>query len=142
MNIEVTKEQYKKILQAFYLGDLVLHSMKDENEENDESYIATEQYLFSLAKDFGYEDYVEYDKSLGQYFPTPLMEHEFDPAMLTYEQEIFPDQLASTLARNKVEAMLDAKEISTDEAGLLLLELEDKYLDQLEQDGLNRLDIK
>ncbi|MEW9501741.1 hypothetical protein [Jeotgalibacillus marinus] len=142
MNIEVTKEQYKKILQAFYLGDLVLHSMKDENEENDESYIATEQYLFSLAKDFGYEDYVLFDKDLDQYFPTPLMENEFDTAMLKYEQEIFPDQLAATLARNKVEAMLDAKEISTDEAGLLLLELEDKYLDQLDQDGLNRIDIK
>ena len=142
MNIDISKEQFKKIMQAFYLGDLVLHSMKNADEDNDKTYIETEQYLLSLAKDFGFAEYVEYDDNLGQYFPTPLMEHEFDNAMHKYEQDILPDQIATTLARNEVEAKLEAKEITTDEAALLLFELEDTYYRQLEQGGFSRVYIK
>ncbi|TDL34884.1 hypothetical protein E2R51_03945 [Jeotgalibacillus sp. S-D1] len=142
MKVEMTKDQYKKMLKAFYLGDLVLHSMKEDNEENDDQYISTEQYVMSLAKDFGFEDYVEYDESLGQFFPTPLMEQEFEVSMRKYEEEILPDQIAATLARNEVEQRLKQNKINKEEAIHLLLELEDQFLNQLEQKGFTGLYIK
>lgn len=142
MKMEMTKEQYKKMLKAFYLGDLVLHSMKEDNQHNDDQYIQTEQYVMSLAKDFGLQDYVEYDESLDQYFPTQVMEQEFDVSMRKYEEEILADQIAATLARNEVEKRLQQNKINKEEAIHLLLELEDQFLDQLEQNGFTGLYIK
>ncbi|PPA71853.1 hypothetical protein C4B60_00290 [Jeotgalibacillus proteolyticus] len=142
INIEVTKEQYKKILQAFYLGDLVLHSMKETPEETDAEFTAAEQLLFSYAKEAGLDDYIEYDEEFKEYFPTPLMEQEFDQGIRTYEQEILPDQIAALLARNQVEELIKQKKVVQEEALQLLFELEDEFLTRLEQNGLQGLYLK
>jgi len=142
MKIELTANQYKNMLQAFYLGDLVLHSMKEEEEDQNPEFIQTEQYILSLSKEFGFEDYVEYDKELNMYFPTRLMEEEFDQHMRDYEQEILPDQIAATIARNEVEKQIAENQIQKEEALQLLLELEDDYLTQIDEKGLSGLHFK
>jgi hypothetical protein len=35
-----------------------------------------EQYVFSLAKKYGFDNWIEYDKSLNKYFSTVLMESD------------------------------------------------------------------
>ncbi|MDG5470466.1 hypothetical protein P6709_01815 [Jeotgalibacillus sp. ET6] len=142
MNIELNSQQYKKLIQALYLGDLVLHSMKETEEGQDEEFMKTEQYMLSFAKEAGMGEYVEYDESLQQYFPTPAMEQEFDQGMRTYEQEILPDQLAAVLARNELEEKIAKNELNQDEAIELLFTLEEKYLDEINQKGFKNLHLK
>ncbi|MGD7043860.1 hypothetical protein [Jeotgalibacillus proteolyticus] len=142
MNIELNSQQYKKLIQALYLGDLVLHSMKETEEGQDEEFMKTEQYLLSFAKEAGLEEYVEYDETLQQYFPTPAMEQEFDQGMRTYEQEILSDQLAAVLARNELERKMASNELNQDEAIELLFTLEENYLDQINQKGFKNLHLK
>lgn len=142
MKIEVSTDQYKKLLKAFYLGDLVLHSMKEEEDETDDTYVTTEQYFLSLAKQFDCEEYVQYDEELNQYFPTPAMEHEFDPAMRKYEEEILPDQIAALMARNDVDSRIRANQLKQEDAVEVLFELEDRYLDHFEREGFTGLSIK
>ncbi|KIL47896.1 hypothetical protein [Jeotgalibacillus campisalis] len=142
MKIELNNQQYKKLIQALYLGDLVLHSMKESEEDQDEDFINTEQYLLSFAKEAGMAEYVDYDEELQLYFPSILMEQEFDLSMRIYEQEILPDQLAATLARNELEEKLEKNELDQNEAVHLLLELEEEYLDQITQKGLKNVYLK
>ncbi|KIL45414.1 hypothetical protein [Jeotgalibacillus soli] len=141
MKVELSKVQYEKMLKAFYLSDLVLHSTKEDEKDRDTEFMATEQYILSLAKDFGFEHYVEYDEEFQEYFPTPLMEQDFDLAMRNYEQDILPDQIAATLARNELEDSIQKGSISQDKVLELLFELEEKYYTKLEGGGLHKLKL-
>jgi hypothetical protein len=77
MNIELTKKQYQTLLTMLYCGEWVLNSYKTREDQVYKQTDEIEQYVFSLAKKYGFEKWIEYDKGLNKYFPTALMESDF-----------------------------------------------------------------
>ena len=87
MNIEFTKDQYVTLLKLIYCGEWVLNSYKTRN---DKEYLETdkfEQFIFSFAKEFKLEKWVEYDQELKKYFPTASMEDAFHKHIDKYNQQ-------------------------------------------------------
>jgi hypothetical protein len=74
MNIDLTKEEYKTLLKIMYCGEWVLNSHKTKEDVLYKETDSLEQIIFSYAKGFKMEKWIEYDDGAKKYFPTLLME--------------------------------------------------------------------
>jgi len=72
LKVNFTKKEYLKLLDLVYLGDMVLDGALDGNLAPE--YIAMREKIFALAKEYGYEDLIEYDKELDMHFETAKYE--------------------------------------------------------------------
>jgi hypothetical protein len=81
MNIELNKDQYRKLIQLVYIGEWVVNSYK-ENQE-DYRFTDIEQYIYTFYKQFGCSDLIEFDEETDMFLPTADM----DEKMLEYIDE-------------------------------------------------------
>ena len=147
MKIEITKKEYRALLDIFHLADWVLHCYKDPEIPETEEYRILEQKFMALAKEMGFANLVEFDPESGQYFPT----REYDEtnlataAIVDYDNESFWEELIERLAmkdlilkegKDKVLAMADEEKLVKTE------NFREKYAAEFEQHGLSRLIIK
>lgn len=98
MQVPLTKEQFKTLLELVYLGNWMVTSYHEDIPESKERFEAMEAYIFSLAKDFGLDDLAEGDDASGY---TPSADFEQGTIMDTiedYDDYTFWDQLADNLA--------------------------------------------
>lgn len=145
MKIDLSKEEYLKLMELIYIGDWVLHShIEGEREETKDYQLATQKYL-SFAKDFGYEDLV--DESSTGYEVSRQFEDESQAYthLNQYDNEVFWDELTERLARRDL-VIKHGKNVITkvykDEQ--LFNELEDikeKYNDVFSKEGLKNLSL-
>jgi hypothetical protein len=77
MNIEFTKDQYKTLLKLMYCGEWVLNSHKTGEDKVSRETDKFEQYIFSFAKEFKLEKWIENDDADKKYFPSASMEETF-----------------------------------------------------------------
>jgi len=141
MKINFTKEQFKTLMGAVQIANWVVNSQREEALED---YAALTNFVFSHAKDFGLEEYVDDSEGeLGTFYSTPAFSKAI-PAfrwLADYEEVSFWDELAARLARREfeashtkqeIEAMSDCEEID------VLAVLEDKYFDEFDEHGIDR----
>lgn len=57
MKVELTEEQFKTLLKLAYIAKWIATY---RNAEDLEEYVSFEEYLFSLAEEFGFENLAEY----------------------------------------------------------------------------------
>jgi len=147
MKIDITKKEYRALLDIFHIADWVLHSYKMEEGPETEEYRNLEQKFFSFAQEMGFANLVEYDPELKKYFPT----REYDEtnvvmdAIVDYDNESFWEELMERLAtrdlivkegKEKVMAMDDEERLVKTE------KLRDKYAAEFERHGISRIIIK
>ena len=147
MKIEITKKEYRALLDIFHIADWVLHCYKDPEIPETKEYRILEQKFLVMAKEMGFENLVEFDPQMGQYFPT----REYDETNLVtdcivdYDNESFWEELIERLAmrdlilkegNDKVMAMDDEERLVKTE------NLREKYATEFERYGLSRLIIK
>ena len=101
MKINISKKEYRLLLDVLSISDWVMNSHKSEDDPRTEPYNILEQKLFSYAKEFGYENLVMYDKKFEKYYPTAEFEEiESDMQFIDeFEDETFWDKLCSGLAQ-------------------------------------------
>jgi len=87
MNIDFTKDQYQTLLKLMYCGEWVLNSYKTSEDKTQRETDKFEQYIFSFAKGYGLEKWVELDEESGLFFPTYIMEDEFHEFVDKYNQK-------------------------------------------------------
>jgi len=79
--IEFTKEQFEALLKLVYLGNWLANANRDGSNENPhlEEYEKIENYIFSFAKQFGFDEYVDdKDAREGKFYPTRTFEEGTD----------------------------------------------------------------
>lgn len=140
MKINFTKKQFKHLLDLVHLGEWTANSSRESDtliKEYEELY----QYINSLAKDFGYEEIIQFDKKLNEYFPTQAYENELQPIIEVNDNEVFWNELSSRLATRD---LANEKVIprDTDEQFKRLLEIEQRYEEVFVEHGLSRLILK
>jgi hypothetical protein len=146
MKINITKKEYKTLLEILEIADWILHAHETDESEDTNPYREFEQKIFALAKDFGYDHLIKYEKQLQGYFPTKEFE-DTSPGMAfieKFENESFWEDLTNRLVQRDLIRELGEKKI-------LSLEPEDrmekedpywkKYGEEFEAHGIDRLEI-
>ena len=86
MNIQLTKDQYKTLLKIMYCGEWVLNSYKTKEDKIYKETDEFEQLIFSFAKEFNLEKWIEMEHGAIKYFPTLFMEENFHKYIDKYNQ--------------------------------------------------------
>ncbi len=87
MNIEFTKDQYVTLLKLMYCGEWAINSYKTREDKVYQETNRFEQYVFSFAKEFKLDKWIEYDDELKKYFPTALMEESIHKHIDKYNEQ-------------------------------------------------------
>jgi hypothetical protein len=105
MKMNLTKKEYRLLLDLVYIGDWVMHAHEEEESEDTEDYRMLIQKIYGLAKEMGFDSLVESDSERNEYFPTRQYEEtsrvfEFIEA---YEDMSFWDELTQRLVDRDVQ---------------------------------------
>lgn len=143
MKINITKKQYRLLLDMVYAGNIMINGIRNQDELIKE-YEDLEQYVFSFSKDFGIEGLVEYDNEFKEYMPT----REFDESNINdfvneYDDYVFWQELAGNLARRDVFKEFNGtiNEDNSEDALKRQFEVENNYEEEFINNGLNNIRI-
>ncbi len=111
--------------------------MDERNVEYDDLF----QYISSFAKDFGFDDTINYDNELNGYYPTLDFEEQLQPLITHNDNEVFWSELSGRLAKRDLVEMTET--FQTKEAYLKkMFETVERYETEFEKNGLTNLVIK
>lgn len=98
MKINFTKKQYETLLKAVYLGIWVTTASEDDPEKSAIDELG--RYLFGFAKDFGLENFVDYDKENNIHYPSASFEEDegLNELIDKYDDNAFLTKLIENLA--------------------------------------------
>ncbi|MGL6173191.1 MAG: hypothetical protein ACRC1P_01080 [Cellulosilyticaceae bacterium] len=143
MNIELTQEEFKALFDLVYAGNVLINGMRSV-EERIAPHAALEQKIFSMAKDNGMEDAVAYDEEFKEYMPTHTYEaSEVNGYIDAYDDQVFWEELVVRMARRDALNILgdENPDMSKVELNNLQLQLEEKYEEEVEYHGIERLKV-
>lgn len=131
MNIELTKLEYRRLLDLVYIGNWILNSTRANDRFED--YDIVEEKIFAHCPSMGMRSLVALVD--GRTYPSRAYEeggiHE---AIEDYEDAVFFDILAEELARRD----LKCDGAATDE----LNDRIDEYMEEFAQNGIDNLKIR
>ncbi len=133
MQLELTKKQFRRLLDMAYIGNWVLNSTRGDDRFTD--YDEVESLLFSQAAKEGMPSLAE--KWNGQTVPSQsFMQGGIHDAIMDYEDAIFFDILAEELARR------DMDDVPIDETNYEeLSQRMDAYMDEFEAHGTDNITV-
>ena len=146
MQIELSKEEYRNLIDMIQIADWVMNAHKIEKDPSIEKYSKLEQKIYSFANKMGCENLIEYDKEMDEYFPTK----EFDEGqgmqyIDEYDNDSFWDELMDRLVVRDVIKKIGekkARKITFEERLEAEEPLIEKYSIEFEQNGLDNIEIK
>src|SRR3989339_68289 len=146
MKIDVTKKQYWDLMRGMYMADWVANAICESDMKQDDDIKETCNYIFSFAKEMGFEEYVEYDKELGEYFATFDMDDESVTRSLIerFEEHSAWDELSSWLGDRDFFTKYTQEEIkkmTKEEYFMKRMECEDVWEEEFTEYGIDRLKI-
>jgi len=147
--ITLTKKQFKALLKAVYLGNWVANAYRDGSPENPhiKEYEKIEDYIFSLAPQFGLEKYMSHEVSDGdKYYPTNTFEETTDVHKLheEYDNDTLFDELAERLGERdffETYSLDEVRKMSREEFRDKLDEFVQVYHEEFEEFGIKRVRV-
>ncbi len=146
MKINITKKEYRLLIDIFSISDWVMTSYKIGDNPDSEEYRKLEQRFFSYSKDFGFENLIEYDKNLEGYYPT--IEHDNLESnknfIEEFEEEIFWDKLTNNLAQRDLleeKGIEEFKKMNSIEISIHEDKFIEKYDSEFIKNGIKNLKI-
>ncbi|MFW6303600.1 MAG: hypothetical protein ACOC2L_03170 [Candidatus Sumerlaeota bacterium] len=147
MKIELTREEFRNLLDMVYMADWVMNAHTTQLREETAPYKEIEQKILSYAEEMGFQELVQHDEKSGRFFPSAKYEQEAK-SMEFIEQftdQSFWDDLIGRLADRDAIKMAGGIEAYRDwplEKKFRILEdLERKYIDAFQKKGLNALKL-
>ncbi len=133
MNIELSKKEFRRLLDMVYIGNWVLNSTRGDDRFED--YDQVQEKLFSLCRDADMPALIQSWR--GHIYPSRAYEdggiHE---AIADYEDAVFFDILAEELARRD----MDTEHIDQNDMGELASRM-DEYISEFEKNGVDNISI-
>ncbi len=142
MELQLTKDQLKDLLDVVYAGNLMLNGLRHKDERI-QKYSEVEQIIFKLAVENEITD-VEFSEEFNEYMPTSEFESgEIEKFIDEYEDCLFYDELVVRLARRDALNVLGDinPEMSPAELRELQFKFEDQYDEEIEYHGIARLKV-
>lgn len=147
MEIKLTKEQYENLIKIIHLGDWMANAIHDGSKEDptDEKLEEIEDYIYSFAKEFGLENFIEYDEKHKKYFPTNELDELVQKYIDEYDDYCFWDELFYRMSDRDFERTYSREEISKMEIRERFEKEEpfrNKWDKEINDHGIERLEIK
>ncbi|MCM3744078.1 hypothetical protein M3193_07970 [Sporosarcina luteola] len=140
MNINFTEKQFKALLDLAFLGEWMANSTRS-HDDRFADYDELFQYICSHAKDMGCADIVPYDHEVNGYYPTQEYEEQLHAIIDDNDDHVFWEKLSANLAKRDLDREGGTFE-SLDDRFRRLLEIEEKYETEFEDNGLANVVIK
>ena len=147
MKIDITKQEYRNLLDLIYLGEWMLGANDSNNSGVGEGHAAVVQKIFSLAAEMGCATLIERSKESGEFFPTreydentPVRDH-----IDAYDEECFWSQLIHRLTDRDLEVENKAlgRTIESPEDYIRASHpIEEKYAEEFRNNGLSRIELR
>lgn len=133
MEIELTRKQFRRLLDMVYIGNWILNSTRGEDRFKD--YDEVESLLFARAAGEGMPTLAEVYE--GEVIPSrAFAEGGIHEAIVDYENNVFFDILAEELARR------DMDDVPIDESNYdELVSRMDAYIDEFEAHGMDNITV-
>ena len=133
MKLELTRKQYRRLLDLVYIGNWVLNSTRGEDRIPD--YDEVESLLFAKAAEEGMPILAEVYN--GEVIPSrAFAEGGIHEAIMDYENNVFFDILAEELARR------DMNDVPIDESNYdELADRIEAYISEFEEHGTDRISV-
>ncbi len=74
MTIELSSDQYRKLIKMVYIAEWVVNSHKSSEDEYE--FTDIEQHIYSFFNEFGCDDLIEYDEEHDMFFPLSDMDDQ------------------------------------------------------------------
>jgi hypothetical protein len=147
MNVNMTAQEYRLLLDLLLASDWVIHGHRREEPSEAEPYRMVVQKFLSLAPQFGMDDLVEIDSERNQYRPTAKLEQETGAwkQLDEYDDLVFWNELIARLAERDVSAMPgkgDVANMSGEEYERLVSPLEEQYAGEFYANGIEHLTLR
>lgn len=147
MKINITKKEYRLLLDILYLGEWMLTAHDQEEVPEKKQYQDVVQKFYSYAEEMGYDNLIKADKALNKYFETIEYEEnsKVNEIIENYDNATFWDELVSGLAlrdAQEIEGNDAFNKMSPEERIQLLYPLEEKYHEEFMANDLANLQIK
>ncbi|OOB79692.1 MAG: hypothetical protein ATN33_05135 [Epulopiscium sp. Nele67-Bin001] len=139
MNLALTDEEFKTLIDLVYVGNFVINGMRD-SQDKIKSPFALEQKIFSLAN----SEVAKYDKEFNEYMPTAQYEaSKVGEWIDAYDDRVFFEELVVRLARRDALNKLgdEDPEMTQTKLDETQLQFEEIYDEELEYHGLTRFKI-
>ena len=131
MNVELSKKEFRRMLDLVYIGNWVLNSTRGDDRIAD--YDQVESKLFGLCRQTGMEALVEHWK--GEDVPSrAFADGGIHEAIMDYEDTVFFEILAEELARRD----MDYQPVSRENYDELVSRMDD-YIAEFEANGTDNL---
>ena len=133
MQLELTKKQFRRLLDMAYIGNWILNSTRGEDRFAD--YDEVESLLFARAAQEGMPTLAELWQ--GEIVPSrAFAEGGIHEAIVDYENNVFFDILAEELARR------DMNDVPIDESNYdELADRIEAYISEFEEHGTDRISV-
>ncbi len=128
------------------IADWVVNSNQDGSSEEPLKHTDLIQKIYSNSKAMGCEDLVEFDKSMGGYYPTREAEENSESRVHIdeFERNTFWTKLVSQLAVRDVFKEFGIKsmsELSIEDHVSAMYKVESKWDEEFEKHGLERIGV-
>ncbi len=134
MKIDFTKEQYGKLVQLLYAGNLLLNDTRNANEKIQE-YDEICNYVYSKYKEFESEDIVTYNDEYNMLSLTQQTEKKVLELAQVYNEEIFWLELVERFTDREI------KEKGLNPSFEERNQIRNKYCDMFENNDFKKLRI-
>ena len=140
INLNLTTEQHRKLVELAYLGEWFVNAHHD-TEFQDEAATDALQKLMGAHALVGLSRDIE---TGNHYLDAEWADRLYDQYISDYDDHVFWDELTERLAQRDLARKrgLSIDDIEREDDLLELRPLEDHYRRQLEQDGVERLELK
>jgi hypothetical protein len=145
MKIDITKEQYRDLLDLLYIAEWVLIAHKTEEDPRTRPYDKVIEKLYSHAAEAGYERLIERDPATRSHYTTREFE-EASKAILFIDEFVddsFWDELIIRLAERDAAQQGGGYDrfrlLSHDEQHALRAPLEDRYSEEFNSHGVDHV---
>ena len=146
MEIDLSKDEYKSLIEMMYIADWVMNAHKTEKDPSIEQYAQLEQKIYSLADQMGHHNLIEYDEELAEYFPTSLLDE--GPAMQyvdEYDNDTFWDELIERLIERDLfreVGEVKLRKMTIEERLRAEDPLREKYDTEFEENGIENIELR
>lgn len=137
MELELTPQQYRKLVELAYLGEWMVNAHHDVDYE-DEAATATLQALLSAAP---LEEVGQDDETGNYYLQTQWSEQLYDTYVFDYDDHVFWEELIERMAQRDFARSqgMEADDISRDDHLPALRQIEERYRAEFEDHGVDHL---
>ena len=140
MNLNLEPDEFRKLIELAYLGEWVINAHHDTEFQDDSASLVLQKLLAAeVSEDIGQ------DPETGEHFiQTGWAERLYDQYILDYDDHVFWDELTERLAQRDLARLRDVSldEINRDDDLLELRPLEERYRTELEDNGVERLELR